>query len=219
MFKLHMKDPGSAITHFIAMVLSILAATPLLLKSYRDTGHFTINSLSLAIFIVSMILLYAASTIYHTLDISPKINRMLRKVDHMMIFILIAGTYTPVCMLVLGDRTGWIMLALVWGIAAAGILINALWITCPKWFSSMVYIAMGWVCVLAFGKIIAALPRQAFGWLLAGGIIYTAGGVIYAMKLPIFNQKHRYFGSHEIFHLFVMGGSLCHYIMMYAFVA
>ena len=219
MFKLHMKDPGSAITHFIAMILSILAATPLLLKSYRDTGHFTINSLSLAIFIVSMILLYAASTIYHTLDISPKINRMLRKVDHMMIFILIAGTYTPVCMLVLGDRTGWIMLALVWGIAAAGILINALWITCPKWFSSMVYIAMGWVCVLAFGKIIAALPRQAFGWLLAGGIIYTAGGVIYAMKLPIFNQKHRYFGSHEIFHLFVMGGSLCHYIMMYAFVA
>ena len=219
MFKLHMKDPGSAITHFIAMVLSILAATPLLLKSYRDTGHFTINSLSLAIFIVSMILLYAASTIYHTLDISPKINRMLRKVDHMMIFILIAGTYTPVCMLVLGDRTGWIMLALVWGIAAAGILINALWITCPKWFSSMIYISMGWVCVLAFGKIIAALPRQAFGWLLAGGIIYTAGGVIYAMKLPIFNQKHRYFGSHEIFHLFVMGGSLCHYIMMYAFVA
>ena len=83
----------------------------------------------------------------------------------------------------------------------------------------MVYISMGWVCVLAFGKIIAALPRQAFGWLLAGGIIYTAGGVIYAMKLPIFNQKHRYFGSHEIFHLFVMGGSLCHYIMMYAFVA
>ena len=77
----------------------------------------------------------------------------------------------------------------------------------------------GWVCVLAFGKIIASLPRQAFGWLLAGGIIYTVGGVIYAMKLPIFNQKHRYFGSHEIFHLFVMGGSLCHYIMMYAFVA
>ena len=103
MFKLHMKDPGSAITHFIAMILSILAATPLLLKSYRDTGHFTINSLSLAIFIVSMILLYAASTTYHTLDISPKVNRILRKIDHMMIFVLIAGTYTPVCMVVLGD--------------------------------------------------------------------------------------------------------------------
>ena len=219
MFKLHMKDPGSAITHFIAMILSILAATPLLLKSYRDTGHFTINSLSLAIFIVSMILLYAASTTYHTLDISPKVNRILRKIDHMMIFVLIAGTYTPVCMVVLGDHTGWMLLGLVWGIAIAGILIKAFWITCPKWFSSMIYIAMGWVCVLAFGKIVRALPAPAFGWLLAGGIIYTVGGVIYALKLPIFNSRHQNFGSHEIFYLFVMVGSLCHYIMMYCFVA
>lgn len=136
-----------------------------------------------------------------------------------MIFILIAGTYTPVCMLVLGDRTGWALLGLVWGIAIVGIIINALWITCPKWFSSMIYIAMGWVCILAFQKIIAALPPQAFGWLLAGGLIYTAGGVIYALKLPIFNSLHKNFGSHEIFHLLVMGGSLCHYIMMYVFVA
>ena len=166
---LKIKDPGSALTHFIAMILALCAASPLIIKAAAEPDKSHV--LALSIFIVSMILLYAASTIYHTLDISPKINRMLRKVDHMMIFILIAGTYTPVCMLVLGDRTGWIMLALVWGIAAAGILINALWITCPKWFSSMVYIAMGWVCVLAFGKIIAALPRQAFGWLLAGGII------------------------------------------------
>lgn len=214
---LKIKDPGSALTHFIAMILALCASSPLIIKAAGepDSAHV----LALSIFITSMVLLYAASTVYHTLDISPKVNQILRKVDHMMIFILIAGTYTPVCMLVLGDRTGWIMLGLVWGIAAAGILINALWITCPKWFSSLVYIAMGWVCVLAFGKIIAALPRQAFGWLLAGGIIYTVGGIIYAMKLPIFNQKHRYFGSHEIFHLFVMGGSLCHYIMMYAFVA
>lgn len=219
MTKLHIKDPGSAITHFIAMVLSVLAATPLLLKSYRDTGNFSLTSLSLAIFIISMILLYAASTTYHTLDISPKVNKLLRKIDHMMIFILIAGTYTPVCMVVLGDRTGWMLLALVWSIAVIGITIKACWITCPKWFSSVLYIAMGWVCVLAFTKIIKALPSTAFGWLLAGGIIYTAGGIIYALKLPIFNSRHQNFGSHEIFHLFVMGGSLCHYIMMYQFVA
>ena len=210
---LKIKDPGSALTHFIAMILALCASSPLIMKAAREPGASHV--LALSIFITSMVLLYAASTIYHTLDISPRINRILRKADHMMIFILIAGTYTPVCMLVLGDRTGWILLALVWGIAILGILMNALWINCPKWL----YIAMGWVCVLAFGKIIAALPRQAFGWLLAGGIIYTAGGIIYAMKLPFFNQKHRFFGSHEIFHLFVMGGSLCHYIMMYAFVA
>ena len=210
------KDPGSALTHFIAMILAIIAAIPLLSKAGHDSGHMHISAL--AIFILSMIGLYAASTIYHTLDISPKINKLLRKIDHMMIFILIAGTYTPVCMIVLGDKTGWTMLTLVWGIAIVGILINALWITCPKWFSSLIYIAMGWVCILAITKILSSMPRAGFMWLLAGGIIYTVGGIIYAMKLPFFNSRHRYFGSHEIFHLFVMGGSMCHFIVMYAFV-
>jgi len=211
------KDPGSALSHFVAMLLALGAATPLLIKAAHTPGHT--HAAALAIFIVSMILLYAASTIYHTFDISPKVNQILRKVDHMMIYILIAGTYTPICLLVLGNGTGWTLLALVWSIAAVGIVINALWITCPKWFSSMIYIAMGWVCVLAFKGIVEALPRSAFGWLLAGGIIYTVGGVIYALKLPIFNSRFRYFGSHELFHLFVIGGSVCHYIMMYAFVA
>lgn len=213
----HIKDPGSAITHFIGMVLAMLAAVPLLLKAHAETGSLT--AVALAIFIVSMILLYAASTIYHTFDISPAVNKVLRKIDHMMIFILIAGTYTPVCLVVLGDRTGWMLLALVWTIAIVGILIKACWITCPKWFSSVLYISMGWVCVLAFTRIVQALPRAAFWWLLAGGLIYTVGGVIYALKLPIFNARHKYFGSHEIFHLFVMGGSFCHYVMMYQFVA
>ena len=215
--KFHVKDPGSALTHFIAMILSILAATPLLVKAASEPGW--LHLAALAVFIVSMILLYAASTIYHTLDISPKVNKILRKLDHMMIFILIAGTYTPVCLIVLGDRTGWLLLALVWAIAAVGIVINAFWITCPKWFSSLIYIAMGWVCILAITKIISALPKAGFLWLLAGGIIYTLGGIIYALKLPIFNSRHKNFGSHEIFHLFVMGGSLCHYVMMYQFVA
>lgn len=215
--KLKIKDPGSALTHFIAMMLALFASSPLLIKAARTPGYAHV--LALTIFITSMILLYAASTIYHTLDISPKINQTLRKMDHMMIFILIAGTYTPVCMLVLGDRTGWFLLTLVWSIALIGMLINALWITCPKWFSSFIYIAMGWICVLAFGKIISALPKSAFAWLLSGGIIYTVGGIIYALKLPLFNSHHKNFGSHEIFHLFVMGGSFCHYVMMYSFVA
>ena len=165
--KIHIKDPGSAITHFVAMILAMLAASPLLIKASSDG---TLHVAALAVFIVSMILLYGASTIYHTLDISPKINKLLKKFDHMMIFILIAGTYTPVCLIVLGDRTGWGLLALVWAIAAVGILIKACWITCPKWFSSVLYIAMGWVCILAITKIISALPTAAFGWLLAGGL-------------------------------------------------
>lgn len=215
--KLKLKDPGSAITHFIAMILAIGASVPLLLKASREPGK--LHVLALAIFIDSMILLYAASTLYHTLDISEKVNRILKKIDHMMIFVLIAGTYTPVCMIVLGNKTGWMMLGLVWGIAVAGIILQMIWIDCPKWFSSIIYIAMGWVCVLAMTQLVAALQGAAFWWLLSGGIIYTIGGVIYALKLPIFNKKHKNFGSHEIFHLFVMVGSLCHYIMMYQFVA
>ena len=98
-----------------------------------------------------------------------------------MIFVLIAGSYTPVCLIVLGGNLGYKLLALVWGIAIVGMAIKACWVTCPKWFSSIIYIAMGWVCVLVFGELLDTLPRAAFLWLLAGGIIYTIGGVIYAL--------------------------------------
>lgn len=212
-----LKDPGSAITHFIGMMMALFAATPLLIKATREPDR--IHLISLTIFIVSMILLYAASTTYHSLDLSERMNRILRKIDHMMIFILIAGTYTPICLVVLNNKTGYFLCTLVWGIALAGILVKAFWITCPKWFSSVLYIGMGWVCVLAFTQIVNALSPAAFGWLLAGGIIYTIGGVIYALKLPVFDSMHPSFGSHEIFHLFVMGGSICHFILMYVFVA
>lgn len=137
----------------------------------------------------------------------------------MMIFVLIAGSYTPICLIVLGGSAGYTMLAVVWGIALVGMIIKACWITCPKWFSSVIYIAMGWVCVFVFGQLLHTLPTAGFLWLLAGGIIYTAGGIIYALKLPIFNAKHKAFGSHEVFHLFVMGGSICHFIFMYLYVA
>ncbi len=222
--KFRLKDPGSSITHFIGMLMALFAATPLLIRASMNPDR--VHVASLAVFIASMILLYGASATYHALDLSERANRILRKLDHMMIFVLIAGTYTPVCVIVLGGKTGYGLLALVWGIALLGILVKAFWITCPKWFSSILYIAMGWICVLAFTQIINSLSRQAFAWLLAGGIIYTVGGVIYtiggiiyALKLPIFNSRHRNFGSHEIFHLFVMGGSVCHFIMMYSFVA
>lgn len=210
----HIKEPGSAITHFIGMIMAIFAAFPLLIRASREPHP--VYLISLAIFAVSMILLYAASTIYHTLDLSPQINTILKKLDHMMIFILIAGTYTPICLLVLDRRTGLTLLSLVWGIALVGIIIKAFWVFCPKWVSSLLFIGMGWTCVLAFGKIIGGLTHAEFGWLLAGGIIYTVGGIIYALKLPLFNKKHKNFGSHEIFHLFVMGGSFCHFIVMFS---
>ena len=214
--KKHIKDPGSAITHFIGMLMAIFAAVPLLLKAAREPEPIYI--ISITVYAISLILLYAASTSYHTFICSGKITTILKKIDHMMIFVLIAGSYTPICLLVLKGAVGKGLCALVWGIALVGIIIKMFFVYCPKWVSSVLYIGMGWTCVLAFGQILNALTPAAFAWLLAGGVVYTVGGVIYALKLPIFNGKHKNFGSHEIFHLFVMGGSACHYIVMYAFV-
>lgn len=211
------REPGSAITHFIGMMMAIIAATPLMVKVAMDADHITF--IAMAVFIGSMVALYGASAIYHSVTVKDNILQIFRKLDHMMIFVLIAGSYTPVCLVVLGNRLGYTLLAVVWGIAVAGMIIKACWITCPKWFSSVLYIAMGWACLAVFGTLWNTLSRSAFLWLLAGGIIYTLGGIIYALKLPLFNAKHKNFGSHEIFHLFVMGGSICHFIFMYLYVA
>ena len=213
--KKHIKDPGSAITHFIGMLMAIFAAVPLLIKAASETGRIFI--ISLGVYAASPELLYAARNTYPTFDNSEKRKNILKKIDHMMISVLIAGSYTPVCLIVLKGKTGLILLSIVWAIAIAGILIKAFWVYCPKWVSSVLYIGMGWTCVLAFTQILNNMSPAAFGWLLAGGIIYTVGGVIYALKLPIFNNRHKNFGSHEIFHLFVMGGSACHFVVMYAF--
>lgn len=213
--KFRIKEPGSAITHFIGMVMAVIASVPLLIKAAHQPD--SIYFIAMSVYAASLILLYAASTTYHTFDISERVNKLLKKIDHMMISVLIAGSYTPVCLIALKGRLGIILLSIVWGIAIAGILIKAFWIFCPKWVSSVLYIGMGWTCVLAFTQLLSNLAPAAFGWLLAGGIIYTIGGVIYALKLPLFNSRHQNFGSHEIFHLFVMGGSACHFIVMYAY--
>lgn len=211
------REPGSAITHFIAMMLALLASTPLLIKAVLSGQPIVFTAM--LVFISSMVLLYGASATYHSINACGRILRFFRKLDHMMIFVLIAGSYTPVCLVILGGRLGYTLLAVVWGVALLGMAVKAFWITCPKWFSSVIYIAMGWLCLAVFGQLWNTLPKTAFLWLLAGGLIYTAGGIIYALKLPIFNAKHRFFGSHEIFHLFVMAGSICHFIFMFRFVA
>ena len=133
----------------------------------------------------------------------------------MMIFVLIAGSYTPICLFPLRERGGLPMLAIVWGIALLGCTLKLFWVYCPKWVSSILYISMGWLCIFSLPQLLDTLSTSQFAWLLAGGIIYTIGGVIYALKLPLFNHRHPAFGSHEIFHLFVMGGSFCHVVVMF----
>ena len=206
------KEPGSAITHFAGMVGALLFTIPLLSKA-TDTIH----SISFAIFALSMILLYGASTIYHTLCLAPEKIAFLRRIDHMMIFVLIAGTYTPVCMVILPGIWGKALLAAVWGIAIFGIFMKIFWMNAPRWLSTLIYVGMGWLAVAAFIPLKRAIGWGGLGMLLAGGIVYTIGAVIYALKKPNLAIL-KSFGFHEIFHVFVMLGSAFHIAFMFLYV-
>ena len=211
------REPGSALTHLAGMVLAIIGSFPLLIKA--SLNHGTYGLMVMSIFMLSMILLYGASATYHSVNLTGQALMPFKRVDHMMIFVLIAGSYTPSCMMIFDHALGYRMMAVVWGIALAGMLFKLFWVTCPKWLSSVLYIAMGWVVIFAVKPLYQALPLPGFLWLLAGGIVYTVGGVLYALKLKVFNSRHKNFGSHEIFHLFVVGGSICHYVFTYFYVA
>lgn len=211
-----LKDPFSSLSHLIFAGVCLIAGIPLIIRAFTMSGAK--NGLSMILFVFGLIGLYTASGIYHALDISEAVNTRLRKVDHSMIYVLIAGSYSPVCLNALDSHVGMPLFFIVWGLAVLGILLALLWITCPKWLSAAIYILMGWLCIFSMKEIIIALPTGAFIWLLIGGIIYTIGGVIYALKLPIFNFKEG-FGNHELFHLFCIGGSFCHYITMLVYVS
>lgn len=165
------RDPMSALTHFIALIAAIFA-TPILLIHAAESGADRAHLISLSIFMLSMVLLYGASTAYHTFSLTEKGCRTLKKLDHTMIFYLIAGSYTPVCVVALQNYR---LLALVWALAFAGTVFKLCWVTCPKWVSSVIYIAMGWSCLTAMPEIIAALTKWGFFWLLTGGHLLHRG--------------------------------------------
>ena len=163
-----------------------------------------------------MILLYSASSIYHSVISSEKVIKVLKRLDHSMIFILIAGSYAPFCLVALSGNVGFNLFLAVTICAVVGIGFKLLWITCPKWLSSTMYIGIGWFAIFAIYPMSKVLPAIALFWLVLGGIMYTIGGVIYAFK----NEKIRIgaFGNHEIFHLFIMVGTLCHFICVFFYI-
>lgn len=211
------KDPISTLTHFIGFC-GALFAMPMLLTRAAYHGADLVAMLSYSVFMLSMVLLYGASSAYHAFHISEHADRVLKKIDHMMIFVLISGSYTPVCTQVLPKPLGGRMLLVMWGLAAAGMLFKLLWVTCPKWVSSVIYIAMGWAAIFVIRPLYLILNPAAFLWLVLGGIVYTFGGVIYALKLPLLEERIPGFGAHELFHVFVMGGSFCHFMMNYLYI-
>ena len=207
MYKKALKDPFSAMSHLLGVILSIIGTVILLQQSHDLT-----DKIGLGIFGASLICLYAASTIYHAMDVSDKVNLILRKIDHAMIYVLIAGTYTPMCLIALKGTWGTALLITIWIIAAAGIALTLLWFEAPRWLTTTIYVLMGWLCVVATIPLKQSVGMAGLAWLLAGGLLYTIGAVIYATKRP--HITFGMVGFHEIFHVFVLGGSLCHYILM-----
>lgn len=216
-FTFKAKDPLSALSHFIGFLCAIIL-TPVLLIHASSKGANNATMISLGIFMLSMILLYGASTSYHSFNISNKTNKILKKIDHMSIFVLIAGSYTPLCVTTISKPLGTNLLIAIWAIAIVGMAFKFLWVTCPKWVSSVMYIAMGWACIIALPELYSGLGFNGFMWLFAGGLFYTIGGIIYALKLNIIPIHIEGFGNHELFHLFVLAGSLCHFMVMFLFV-
>ncbi len=210
-----LRDPISGLTHFIGCVLAILGLVLLLVKVADPIKPLHMATFS--IFCVGMILLYLASTLYHWLPLSEAGILLLKRVDHIMIFVMIAASYTPICLVSLRESVGWELFFGVWSIAFVGLLVKVFWITAPRWLSVSLYVLMGWLALLGIVPIVKALPSGAVFWLITGGVSYTLGAVIYAIKKP--NPWPDQFGFHEIFHLFVMLGSFSHYLMMYQYIA
>lgn len=206
--------PMSALTHGVGIIFALLALG-VLLHMTANMGTVTITAVS--VYAVSMLCLYTASTVYHSLNTGVQGRLFLRKLDHVMIYFLIAGTYTPVCLISLeGTLSGRVMLIVIWTMALLGSAFTLFWIKMPRVLTSLIYLVMGWTAIFAIYPLHAVMSSLCFGMLLAGGILYSIGGVLYALKWP--GRNNRYFGCHEIFHVFIVLGSICHFIMIYQMV-
>lgn len=207
------KDPVSGLTHLIGALLSVAALVVLVCVAAREgTPRHVV---SFAVFGASLILLYTASTLYHLIPSREKATRALKRVDHMMIYVLIAGTYTPISLVALRGAWGWSLLGSIWGLAVLGVIMKIMWLNAPRWVSTLIYIVMGWLIVIAFPPLLRSVPLSGIYWLVTGGILYTAGAVIYGIKKP---NLVKGFGFHELFHLFVIAGSYGHFWLMYRYI-
>ena len=206
--------PWSAITHGVGAVLAVLGTVLLLVRSAllgADAWHIV----SFAIYGATMICLYTASTLYHCVNTSVTGRMALRKYDHCSIALLIAGSYTPICLTVLRTQGawGWTIFGVIWAMALCSCALSLFWINSPRWLTAGVYLVMGWLAIVALYPLIRAFPPAGMAWRLAGGLLYTVGGVLYAVKWP--GRENPRFGCHEIFHIFILLGSICHFFMMY----
>lgn len=201
------EELANILSHGLGTLLGI-AALVVLVVGAVGAGE-SLRIVAFAVYGMSLVMLYGASTCYHAAR-EPKLKRRLRVVDHAAIFLLIAGTYTPITVVTLGGLWGWSLFAVLWILAAVGIVSKLFVVGSNKKLTAAIYVIMGWIGIVAAKPLYAALPGEALGWLLAGGLAYTGGTVFYAWKRLPFN--------HAIWHLFVLAGSACHFVCMFVYV-
>lgn len=208
-----MRDPVSGLTHLGAAAAALIGLIFLLVIGWDTPGKV----LALAIYGVSMVALFSSSAAYHLAKVKPQVQLILRKLDHSAIYFLIAGTYTPICYYFFEGFWKWGLLAIIWSLAAIGVVVKLWVIDAPRWLSAGVYLVMGWLCVAALGEMLRVMPPGALAWLAAGGLAYTLGAVIYITKKLDFVPG--VFGFHEVWHIFVILGALAHYVVVLVYVA
>jgi hemolysin III len=208
-------EPVNSLTHLLGALLSIAGLIILVLLSRGEPWRVT----SFVIYGGSLIILYAASTLYHALKVGAKTRSALKRFDHIAIFGLIAGTYTPITLVTLqGERAawGWSIFGVIWGFALLGVIFKLCWLSAPRWLYTGLYLLMGWLALIAIVPIAQVMPAGGLFYMGLGGLFYTVGAVIYALKRPNFSRA---FGFHELWHLFVLAGSISHFVMMLRYVA
>lgn len=165
----------------------------------------------------SLVLMFSASAAYHLANAGPRTSQLLRKLDHSAIYLPIAGTYTPICLHFFSGFWRWGLLGVVWSMAVVGIVVKLFLVNAPRWLTAGVYLIMGWLSLLALKEMLAAMPLGALTWLSLGGLFFTLGAVIYMTKRPDFYPG--VFGFHEVWHVFVILGCLCHFVVIAIYVA
>lgn len=202
------REPVSGLTHFSAALVSLLGLAILLIKGWGNG----LQMMAFLIYSTSLVLMFSASAVYHLTDSSNRVISVLRKLDHTAIYLLIAGTYTPICLLFFNGFWQIGLLSIVWAFAFAGIVVKLFTIHAPRWVTAGIYLVMGWLCILAIGEIVRTVPQGAIIWLVLGGLFYTFGAVIYMTKKMDF--KPGIFGFHEVWHVFVILGAFSHFLMI-----
>jgi hemolysin III len=199
-----MKPRLRGVSHQYAFFVAIAAGIALVALAQGMQAR-----VALAVYALSLTAMFGASALYHRIDWAPRPRAWLRRLDHSMIYVLVAGTYTPFALLVLAPALGWTVLGVVWAGALAGIVLSLVWIDAPRWLSAVLYIALGWVSVAVVPQLWDRAGVMAVALLATGGVLYTIGAVIYARRRP--DPAPRVFGYHEVFHVFVIVAATAHF--------